>query len=305
MRHTVVRYKQVVNSLEFKPWTALLFSWAAVSVLFCSCGKAPPAAAANLASPAAIATWTVPTALPSPSPSPAPRWPQPLTYTVTASYPHDRDAFTQGLIYSQGRLFESTGLRGRSSIREVDLASGQVLRLREVPPPYFAEGLAMVHDELVQITWQESTAFRYSRDAFADLGQWQYSGEGWGLAFDGRSLIMSDGTPRIRFRDPTTFSVTREILVSADGDPVVHLNELEWIDGAIWANIWQTDQIVRIDPADGMVTGVLDLSDLLPASERAGADVLNGIAWIPERGRMLVTGKLWPRIFEIQVLPAP
>jgi glutamine cyclotransferase len=262
-----------------------------------ACGAPPiPEAAAR-----PVATSTAPPSA-TPSPSPTPRALRTLSHRVVARYPHDPDAFTQGLVFERGRLFESTGLRGRSSLREVDMASGAVLRMREVPPPFFAEGLALVGDELVQITWQESTAFRYSRDAFEDRGTWSYAGEGWGLAYDGDSLIMSDGSAQIRFRDPATFAERRVITVTEAGEPVVRLNELEWIDGAIWANVWQTDRIMRIDPSDGMVTGVLVLRDLLEPAARANADVLNGIAWDPERRLLLVTGKLWPTLFALEIV---
>jgi glutaminyl-peptide cyclotransferase len=170
-----------------------------------------------------------------------------------------------------------------------------------VPAPIFAEGLAVVGDELIQITWQEATAIRFDRDSFVERGRWTYAGEGWGLTYDGTRLIMSDGSAQIFFRDPRTFEKIGEITVTVEGNPVVRINELEWIDGMIWANVWQTDLILRIDPLDGVVTGVLDLTGLLPADLRGDADVLNGIAWNPANNHMLVTGKLWPRLFEIEV----
>lgn len=249
-------------------------------------------------------TPTVPsTSVPTRAATAPPREVRMLSYRVVMSYPHDADAFTQGLVYTGDRLFESTGLRGRSTLREVDLRTGNVLRRTDVPPPIFAEGLALVGDELIQITWQEETAVRYDRDTFAERGRWTYAGEGWGLTFDGTRLMMSDGSARITFRDPQTFDVVGQITVTLQGDPVGRLNELEWIDGMIWANVWQTDLVLRIDPTDGAATGVLDLSGLLSADERATADVLNGIAWDPASGRLLVTGKFWPRLFEIEVSP--
>ena len=264
------------------------------------------AAATETAIPIIPATiTTITTITPPPAPSAVATAPsrsvQMLGYRVVMSYPHDADAFTQGLVYTGERLFESTGLRGRSSLREVELRTGNVMRRTDVPAPIFAEGLALVGDELIQITWQEATAIRFDRDSFVERGRWTYAGEGWGLTYDGTRLIMSDGSAQIFFRDPRTFEKIGEITVTVEGNPVVRINELEWIDGMIWANVWQTDLILRIDPLDGVVTGVLDLTGLLPADLRGDADVLNGIAWNPANNHMLVTGKLWPRLFEIEV----
>lgn len=217
------------------------------------------------------------------------------------AYPHDPEAFTQGLVYTDGALYESTGLRGRSSVRRVDLTTGEVLQRREVAAPYFAEGLALVGDRLIQLTWQENTAFVYDKDTFEPTGVFSYATEGWGLAHDGTQLIMSDGTPVLRFRDPDTFEVTRAVTVTFDGQPIERLNELEFIDGQVWANIWQTDAIARIDPATGAVMGWIDLSGLLSPEERISADVLNGIAYDPAGKRLFVTGKLWPKLFEIEL----
>lgn len=289
--------------------------------ILAACAPLPPVAqsptepARVVAFAAATPTTVAATVTPAPTPSVAPtiapttiatapsRMVRLLGYRVVMSHPHDADAFTQGLVYTGERMFESTGLRGRSSLREVDVRTGNVLRRTDVPPPIFAEGIALVGDELIQITWQEETAIRFDRDTFAERGRWTYTGEGWGLAYDGTRLIMSDGSARISFRDPQTFDVVGQITVTLEGNPVAQLNELEWIDGWIWANVWQTDLILRIDPTDGVVTGVLDLTGLLSADEQAAADVLNGIAWDPVSRRMLVTGKLWPRLFEIEVSP--
>ena len=266
----------------------------------------PPPPADAFAAVTETVTPIIPaTVTPSPAPTAVVTAPsrtiQMLGYRVVMSYPHDADAFTQGLVYTGERLFESTGLRGRSSVREVELRTGNVLRRTDVPAPIFAEGLALVGDELIQITWQEATAIRFDRDSFVERGRWTYTGEGWGLTYDGARLIMSDGSAQISFRDPRTFEKTGEITVTVEGNPVVRINELEWIDGMIWANVWQTDLILRIDPSDGVVTGVLDLTGLLPADLQTDADVLNGIAWDAASGHMLVTGKLWPRLFEIEV----
>lgn len=218
---------------------------------------------------------------------------------VIASFPHDPDAFTQGLVWDRGRIFESTGLVGRSSVREVDLASGRVLRTEEVGAPRFAEGLALVGDELVQITWQDHVALVYGREDFAARRQYQYDTEGWGLCNDGSALVMSDGTSTLYFRDPSTFAVVRQVVVRREGIELDQLNELECVHGKVYANVWQTNMIVRIDPLTGRVEAVIDAGGLLTSDERRDADVLNGIAYIPERDHFLITGKLWPRMFEV------
>jgi len=229
---------------------AVVLAWALVAS---ACAAPPVPEAAAQAALAAASPTAAPTSTPAsvPTATATARSLRKLSYRVAARYPHDPDAFTQGLVYENGRLFESTGLRGRSSLREVDLSTGAVIRRRDVPEPFFAEGLALVGDELIQLTWQESVAFRYSRDAFDDRGSSSYAGEGWGLAYDGESLIMSDGSAQLRFRDPSTFEVRRVITVTESGAPIDRLNELEWIEGALWANVWQTDLILRIDPDDG------------------------------------------------------
>lgn len=223
-----------------------------------------------------------------------------FTYEVVASWPHDPAAFTQGLIYRDGLLYESTGLYGSSSLRRVAPATGAVLRRVDVPSAYFAEGLTELGGKLYQLTWQSRKGFVYDFETFAQIGEFSYTGEGWGLTEDGESLIMSDGTNQIRFLDPETFEVRRTIRVFRGGAPVTRLNELEYIDGQIYANIWLTDYIVRVDPTTGWVTGWIDLTGLLPP-DSGNADVLNGIAYDAENGRILVTGKLWPRIFEIRL----
>ncbi len=223
---------------------------------------------------------------------------------VLAVYPHDPEAFTQGLLWAGGHLYESTGLYGRSSVREVELESGRVLRRADLPAEDFGEGLARVDRRLIQLTWREERAHVWSLDGLERVGDFDYRGEGWGLTFDGRSLIESDGSALLSFRSPVDFHLERTLAVRRGGRAVPYLNELEWVDGAVYANIWQSDEVVRIDPASGEVTGAWDASGLLDPAERARADVLNGIAWNPDRRVFYLTGKLWPSLFEV-ALPEP
>jgi glutamine cyclotransferase len=224
-----------------------------------------------------------------------------LALSVVARHPHDRGAFTQGLVWHEGKLFESTGLEGRSSLREVELDTGSVLRKVDLRADLFGEGLALVGERLVQITWRDGVAYEWSAGTFERLAERAYAGEGWGLCYDGQDLVMSDGSARLTFRDPASFEARRTVLVTKGGEPLPMLNELECVRGAVYANIWQTDEIVRIDPRSGRVTGTVDASGLLTAAERPGTDVLNGIAFVPETGRFLITGKLWPTIFEVEL----
>ena len=225
-------------------------------------------------------------------------------YEVVATYPHDPNAFTQGLLFVDGQLYESTGQVGRSSIRKVDLATGKVLQQRDIKGPYFGEGLVNWKDRLIVLTWRHQKGFIYDLATFAPRGEWSYPDEGWGLTQDGRRLIMSDGTPELRFLDPETLKETGRIRVTFNGKPVGALNELEWIKGEIWANVWTTDLIVRIDPATGNVVGRVLLAGLLKPEDRAGAeDVLNGIAYDAKQDRIFVTGKQWPKLYEIKVTP--
>lgn len=226
------------------------------------------------------------------------------TYRVIHTYPHDPDAFTQGLIYADGHLYESTGLNGKSSLRMVDLESGRPLQIQPVPDKYFAEGLTAWGSFLVQLTWQSQVALVYDRFSFRLLRTFAYKGEGWGLTQDGKSLILSDGTADLRFFDPATFREVRRITVKDHGKPIIELNELEYIHGEIYANIWHSDRIARIAPATGKVVGWIDLSGLLPPGEHSTPEaVLNGIAWDSVHDRLFVTGKLWPKLFEIKVIP--
>jgi glutaminyl-peptide cyclotransferase len=226
-------------------------------------------------------------------------------YKIAHSYPHDPTAFTQGLIYVDGRLFESTGLNGRSSLRMVDLNTGKVLQKYDVPAEYFAEGLTDWGSNLVQLTWKGGKGFIYDRFSFSLLRTFEYAGEGWGLTHDRSQLIMSDGTAYLRFLDPKSFHETRRIHVT-DGaaQEIESLNELEYIHGEIYANIWKSDVIVRISPSSGKVLGQIDLTGIIDKRELHDSNaVLNGIAYDAAGNRLFVTGKLWPRLFEIRVVP--
>ena len=226
------------------------------------------------------------------------------TYEVINTWPHDRGAFTQGLVFLNGVLWESTGLNGQSSLRKVDLTTGNVLKQATVPEQYFAEGLAILDGRMFQLTWQNEKCFVYDLESFQLEKTFTYPGEGWGLTTDGHWLIMSDGTAQIRFLDPATFEEKRRITVVAHGQLVNRLNELEYIKGEIYANIWGTDYVVRIDPATGKVVGIIDFTGLLPDQDRdANTDVLNGIAYDAAGDRLFVTGKRWPKLFEVRLKP--
>jgi glutaminyl-peptide cyclotransferase len=225
------------------------------------------------------------------------------TYTVVRTYPHDRQAFTQGLVFIDAVLYEGTGLNGQSSIRKVKLENGEVLQIQKLEERYFGEGIAVVGDEIIQLTWQGGVGFVYDRKTFQRKRTFTYSGEGWGLTYDGKRVIMSDGTATLRFLDPRTLKETGRLLVKEAGRPVPQLNELEFVKGEIFANVWQSDRIARISPATGDVTGWIELRGLLDPKEAAGVDVLNGIAYDAAADRLFVTGKLWPRIFEIRIRP--
>ena len=239
-----------------------------------------------------------------PAPGPAPRVPfSPQTPVDTArevrSWPHDRQAFTQGLLVHDGTLYESTGLEGKSSVRHVRLETGEVLRRADIPAPYFGEGIGIVGDRLYQLTWKSQKGFVYDARTLAVVDSFTYRGEGWSLTTDDSLLYMSDGSSRLRVVDPDGFRELRTIAVTEAGQPVYYLNELEWVDGEIWANVWMTQLIARIDPATGNVVGWVDVGGLLTAQEAASVDVTNGIAWDRANDRVLVTGKYWPKIVEI------
>jgi glutamine cyclotransferase len=230
--------------------------------------------------------------------------PQRLRVRVVSTRPHDTASYTQGLVWDHGTLYESAGLYAESTLRQVDPATGAVKRQVKIPDKYFAEGLALVGDRLVQLTWQEGTAFVYRASDFGKIRELSYQGEGWGLCHDGKRLVMSDGSDRLTFRDPETFNPLGSVQVKLGGAPVDQLNELECVDGAVYANVYMTQDILRIDPATGDVTAVIDASGLLaPADYQAGAEVLNGIAWMPETKTFLITGKRWPLMFEVELVP--
>ncbi len=249
--------------------------------------------------PAPTAT-TAPTALAPPPPAAPAR----LTVRVLATHPHDVACYTQGLLWYQGELYESCGLYGESSLRRTDPQTGAVRQKVAVPAQYFAEGLALVGERLLQLTWREGVAFVYDRKSLGKTGEIRYPGEGWGLCYDGRRLVMSDGSDRLTVRDPLTFAATGELKVNRDGVPVDRLNELECVGDSIYANVYETDEIVRIDAATGRVTGSIDAAGLLNSEERQTAEVLNGIAWNPETKRFWITGKRWPKMFEVEIVPA-
>ena len=234
----------------------------------------------------------------------AARPPAILAYEIVRSYPHDRGAFTQGLIFRDGFLYESTGLNGRSSLRRAVLDTGEVVQRENVPVEYFAEGLTDWKDRLILLTWQSRRGFVYDRKTFRQTGGFEYAGEGWGLTQDGRRLILSDGSATLRFLDPETYVQNGTLEVTYQGKPLANLNELEFMRGRILANVWQSNSIVVIDPATGHVTAQIDLAGLLGAEDRAGGvDVLNGIAYDAGTDRLFVTGKLWPKIFELRLRP--
>jgi len=226
-------------------------------------------------------------------------------FKVVRTYPHDPQAFTEGLNYYDGFLYESTGLNGKSSIRKVNLETGKVVQSKNIPPQYFGEGIAIWGDTLVSLTWQTQTGFVFDLKSFEFKTQFAYPGEGWGLTQNGKELIMSDGTATLRFLDPKTFLEVRRIKVTADGIAVDQLNELEVVGDEIFANIWHTNTIARIDPADGKITGWIDFGKLYPDAGKGptGENVMNGIAYDAAKKRLFVTGKLWPKVYEVKIVP--
>ena len=226
------------------------------------------------------------------------------SYELINTYPHDRTAYTQGLAFEDGFIYEGTGLYGQSSLRKVNLNTGEVLQQHTHSSRYFGEGITVLNDKIFQVTWRSRVAFVYDRDSFRILNTLSYDGQGWGITFDGSSLIMSDGTAILRFLDPQTFTEIGRIKVTDNNQPITRLNELEYVRGEIYANIWKTDRVARIAPDTGRVVGWIELHGLLGAEHRdQPVDVLNGIAYDPELDRLFVTGKLWPKLFEIKLVP--
>ncbi len=256
------------------------------TILIYSCaGFLPPEAPSNLVD------TTAPDAIPV------------YTYRVVNSYPHDRNAFTEGLVLEKGILYEGTGLRGHSTLRKVDLETGDILQIRELPAQLFGEGVTVYRDRVIQLTWQSNVGFVYDKNSFELLQEFNYATEGWGITHDGKRLIMSDGTSTLYFLNPDTFAEIGRIEVSDRDRPITRINEMEYVGDEIYANIWQTDRIVRIAPQTGQVTGWIDLEGLLSPEVYPGpVDVLNGIAYDARNDRLLVTGKLWPRLFEIELV---
>ena len=225
------------------------------------------------------------------------------TYSIVRSYPHDRAAFIQGLIVRNGFFYEGTGLNGRSGIRKVKIETGEVLQVKPLGAEYFGEGITEWKGSIVQLTWQSEIGFVYDMNTFERTKTWTYKGEGWGLTHDGTRLIMSDGLAALRFLDPVSFKETGRVNVRDNGVAISKLNELEFVKGEILANVWQTSRVARISPKTGDVIGWIDLSGLLDAREALGTDVLNGIAYDAKGDRLFVTGKWWPKLFEIKIVP--
>lgn len=223
-------------------------------------------------------------------------------YQIVHTYPHDTLAFTEGLFYLNGFLYESTGQEGQSSVRKVKLETGEVVQKHDLPEAYFGEGIVNWKDKVMQLTYKTEVGFVYDLNSFTVLKEFKYPGEGWAMTTDGKRIIMDDGTAEFRFWNPDTLQETGRITVTDQGVPVQHLNELEWVKGQIYANIWETDRVARIDPATGHVVGWIDLTGLLTPAERDRADVLNGIAYDAAHDRLFVTGKYWPKLFEIKLV---
>jgi len=264
----------------------------------------PPPTTSSSAAPTPTASPPTATSVTEPGASSPDGAVELLVPEVLSIRPHDPEAFTQGLLIENGRLFESTGRYGSSTLRELDPATGAVLRSVAVDDSLFAEGLELVDDRLVLLTFREGKAIVFASDSFEAIGEFSYPTEGWGLCFDGERLVMSDGTPTLVFRDPGTFAEIDRLTVTIGGERVERINELECVDGEVWANIWPTDLIYRIDPTSGDVTGVVDASGLLAEPLDEDGAVLNGIAFDEISGSWLVTGKLWPSMFEVRFVPA-
>jgi glutaminyl-peptide cyclotransferase len=283
-----------VDSPSLRVLAASLRALAAGSVLALGAGAGPGVAACTGESSAPAPAATAPQGTDEP---------ERLQAKVVASHPHDEGSYTQGLLWWNGRVYESRGRHGESGVHSYLLESGERIDDHPIERELFGEGLALVGDELVQITWQAGVAIVYDA-SLQELRRMRFRGEGWGLTYDGESLILSDGTHVLSFLDPETLRVRRRVQVRLRGVPRDRLNELEWVDGAVWANVYETDELVRIDPETGRVTALVDASGLLDRSTTRRAEVLNGIAHMPERGTFLLAGKYWPRSFEVVFEPA-
>jgi glutamine cyclotransferase len=268
------------------PGKSLLLIGCLSILLLATCTPAPTA------TPTAVATTT---------PTPAAYT---FTYQVVNAYPHDQNAFTQGLVFEDGVLYEGTGRQGYSTLRRVDLESGDVLQIHKLPDQVWGEGITIFGERIIQLTWQSGVGLVYDKDSFELLQEFSYPTEGWGITHDGERLIMSDGSSTLRFLDPETFEEIGRIEVCDEDGPVTRLNELEYVQGDIYANVWNTDRIARIAPDTGKVMGWIELAGILSPEDRTEpVDVLNGIAYDAENDRLFVTGKLWPRLFEIELVP--
>jgi len=275
--------------------------------LLAACGPAPTAT--SVAELPTATPMVTPPATPTLTPNPTPTsTPTPAAYTFTYevvnAYPHDRNAFTEGLVFESGVLYEGTGRQGYSTLRRVELTTGDVLQIRKLPDQLFGEGITIFGERIIQLTWQSGVGFVYDKNSFELLEEFHYPTEGWGITHDGERLIMSDGTSTLRFLDPETFEEIGRIEVRDEDGPLTRLNELEYVQGEIYANVWQTDRIARVAPDTGDVIGWIELAGLLSPEDRTEpVDVLNGIAYDAENDRLFVTGKLWPRLFEIELAP--
>lgn len=276
----------------------LLAVWATLAGCFNVGAQTTATAPSVVSTPPSTSSATPPAAPPLPAPAVVKR----LKWSVVASHPHDAGAFTQGLLWHDGGFYESTGLEGQSTVRRVEFPSGRVVKSTKLAPDLFGEGLTMFGNRLIQLTWQTRRGLVYERDSLRLLRDFSYRTEGWGITSDGRDLIMSDGTSTLTYLDANTFKPRRRLGVTLNGQPLRMLNELEWIEGKIWANVWQTNLVAQIDPASGRVVSTLDLTGILTPQESNGdEDVLNGIAYDAKTKRIFVTGKLWPRLFQIKV----
>jgi glutaminyl-peptide cyclotransferase len=279
-----------VSQMKSSPGGRLLFVFLIWLSVFCAVTSciAPPAS---------------PVVSPSPSPSATSQAIPTYSYQIINVFPHDPQAFTEGLVWGNGFLYEGTGLQGRSSLRRTELTTGKVLQIHNLPAEYFGEGITLCRDTLIQLTWQSHLGFVYNKSSFDLLRDFSYLTEGWGLTFDGSRLIMSDGTSVLYFRDPVSLDLTGTLQVKDNRTPVDNINELEYVNGKIYANIWQTDKIAIIDPQTGIIAGWIDLSGLLKTQIYSGqVDVLNGIAYDAQADRLFVTGKFWPFLFEIKLV---